>query len=56
MIPILTGEWTSDEAKSSVSEEMMKCATEGNKYSTFDVTVELWRSLLSLESSTVTHR
>ena len=40
MIPILTGECTSDEAKSSVPEEMMKCATEGNKYSTFDVTVD----------------
>ena len=32
MIPILTGECTSDEAKSSVPADMMKCATEGNKY------------------------
>jgi hypothetical protein len=40
MIPILTGECTSDEARSSVPEDMMKCATEGNKYSTFDVMVD----------------
>ena len=40
MIPILTGECTSDEAKSSVPADMMKCATEGNKYSTFDATVD----------------
>lgn len=40
MVPILTGECTSDEAQSSVLAEMMKCATEGNKYSTFDVTVD----------------
>jgi hypothetical protein len=40
MIPILTGECTSDEARSSVPADMMNCATEGNKYSTFDVTVD----------------
>ena len=40
MIPILTGECTSDEAKSSVPADMMKCATEGNKYSTFDTMVD----------------
>lgn len=40
MIPILTGECTSDEARSSVPEDMVKCATEGNKYGTFDVTVD----------------
>jgi hypothetical protein len=40
MIPISTGECTSDEAKSSIPAEMMKCATEGNKYLTFDVTVD----------------
>ena len=40
MIPISTGECTSDEAKSSVPADMMKCATEGNKYLTLDVTVD----------------
>jgi hypothetical protein len=40
MIPILTGECTTEEAESSVPADMMKCATEGNKYSTFDVTVD----------------
>lgn len=40
MIPVSTGECTSDEAKSSVPAEMMKCATEGNKYLTFDVAVD----------------
>jgi len=40
MIPISTGECTSDEAKSSIPADMMKCATEGNKYLTFDVTVD----------------
>jgi hypothetical protein len=40
VIPISTGECTSDEAKSSVPADMMKCATEGNKYLTFDVTVD----------------
>jgi hypothetical protein len=40
MIPILTGECTSDEAKASVQADMMKCATEGNKYSTFEVTAD----------------
>ena len=39
MIPILTGECTSDEAKSSVPANMMKCATEGNNM-TFEVTVD----------------
>lgn len=37
MIPISTGECTSDEAK---GQDMMKCATEGNKYLTFDATVD----------------
>ena len=36
---ILTGECTSDEAKSSVPADM-RSATEGNKYSTFDATVD----------------
>jgi hypothetical protein len=40
MIPISTGECTSDEAKSSVLADMIKCATEGDKYLTFDVTVD----------------
>jgi hypothetical protein len=40
MIPISTGECTSDEAKSSVPADMMKCATEGNKYLTSDVAVD----------------
>ena len=40
MIPVSTGECTSDEAKSSVPAEMMKCATEGNRYLTFDVAVD----------------
>jgi hypothetical protein len=40
MIPISTGECTSDEAKSSIPADMMKCATEGNKYLTFDATVD----------------
>ena len=40
MIPISTGECTSDEAKSSIPADMMRCATEGNKYLTFDATVD----------------
>lgn len=40
MIPISTGECTTDEAKSSIPADMMKCATEGNKYLTFDATVD----------------
>ena len=40
MIPISTGECTSDEAASSVPADMIKCATEGDKYLTFDVTVD----------------
>lgn len=40
MIPISTGECTSDEAGSSVPADMIKCATEGDKYLTFDVTVD----------------
>ena len=40
MIPVSTGECTSDEAKSSLPADMMKCATEGNKYLTFDVAVD----------------
>jgi hypothetical protein len=40
MIPISTGECTSDEAKSSVPADMMKCATEGNRFLTFDATVD----------------
>lgn len=34
LAPISTGECTSDEAKTSVPEEMIKCATEGDKYLT----------------------
>ena len=40
MIPISTGECTSDEAKSSMPADMMRCATEGNKYLIFDVAVD----------------
>jgi hypothetical protein len=40
MIPISTGECTSDEAKSDIPADMMKCATEGNKYLSFDATVD----------------
>jgi hypothetical protein len=40
MIPISTGECTSDEAQSSNPADMMKCATEGDKYLTFDATVD----------------
>ena len=40
MIPISTGECTSDEAKSSVLADMIKCATEGDKYLTFEAAVD----------------
>lgn len=40
MIPISTGECTSDEAKSSVPADMIKCFSEGDKYLTFDATVD----------------
>jgi hypothetical protein len=40
LLPISTGECTSDEAESSVPENMIKCATEGDKYLTFDATVD----------------
>jgi len=40
MIPISTGECTTDEAHSSIPADMIKCATEGNKYLTFAVTVD----------------
>jgi hypothetical protein len=40
MIPISTGECTSDEAQSSIPANMMKCATVGNDYLTFDATVD----------------
>jgi len=40
MIPISTGECTSDEAKSSIPADMIKCATEGDKYLTFDAVVD----------------
>ena len=40
MLPISTGECTSDEAGSSAPADMIKCATEGDKYLTFDVTVD----------------
>ena len=36
LIPISPGECTTDEAHSSVPADMIKCATEGNKYLTFD--------------------
>lgn len=40
LIPISPGECTTDEAHSSVSADMIKCATEGNKYLTFDANVD----------------
>lgn len=40
MIPISTGECTSDEAQSSKLTDMIKCATEGDKYLTFEVLVD----------------
>ena len=40
MIPISTGECTSHEAKSSVLADMIKCATEGDKYLTFEAAVD----------------
>jgi len=40
MIPISTGECTTDEAKSSVPADMAKCATEGNKYLTYVASVD----------------
>jgi hypothetical protein len=40
MIPISTGECTSDEAQSSKLTDMIKCATEGDKYLTFEVVVD----------------
>jgi hypothetical protein len=40
MIPISPGECTTDEAQSSIPADMIKCATEGNKYMTFDATVD----------------
>jgi hypothetical protein len=40
MIPISTGECTTDEAKSSILADMIKCATEGNKYLHFDAMVD----------------
>jgi hypothetical protein len=40
MIPISTGECTSDEAQSSKLTDMIKCATEGDKYLTFGVVVD----------------
>jgi hypothetical protein len=51
MIPISTGECTSDEAKSSIAEDMMKCATEGNKYLTFIYILYLFIILTSKLSS-----
>jgi hypothetical protein len=40
MIPISTGECTSDEAKSSVPADMLKCASEGDRYLHLDATVD----------------
>ena len=40
MIPISTGECTSDEAQSSKLTDMIKCATEGDKYLTFETVVD----------------
>jgi hypothetical protein len=40
MIPISTGECTSDEAQSSKLADMIKCATEGDKYLTFEAVVD----------------
>lgn len=40
MLPISTGECTSDEAQSSKLADMIKCATEGDKYLTFEAVVD----------------
>jgi hypothetical protein len=40
LIPISTGECTTEEARSSVPAELIKCATEGDKFLTFDATVD----------------
>jgi hypothetical protein len=40
MIPISPGECTTNEAHSSIPADMMKCATEGNKFLTFDAKVD----------------
>jgi hypothetical protein len=40
MTSISTGECTADEAKTSVPADMIKCATEGDKYLHFDATVD----------------
>jgi hypothetical protein len=40
MIPISTGECTTEEAQSSIPADMINCATEGDKYITFDVTID----------------
>lgn len=40
LVPIGTGECTNDEAKSNIPEEMIKCATEGDKYITFDSSID----------------
>jgi hypothetical protein len=40
LIPISPGECTTDEAHSSVPADMVKCAAEGNKYLTFDASVD----------------
>jgi hypothetical protein len=40
LLPISTGECTSDEAASNVPQDMIKCATEGDKYLAFDASVD----------------
>jgi hypothetical protein len=46
LVPIGTGECTNDEAKSSLPEKMIKCATEGDKYITFDSNIDGERLLV----------
>jgi hypothetical protein len=45
LVPIGTGECTNDEAISNVPEVMIKCATEGDKYITFDSSIDGMRLL-----------
>jgi hypothetical protein len=40
LVPIATGECTSDEAKSTLPADMIKCATEGDKYIHFEATID----------------
>ena len=40
LTPISTGECTTDEAHSSIPVDMLRCASEGDKYLSFDATVD----------------